>query len=53
VFSGKPIAHTIDDGDRLEITNIGPAYENGIARVRRKEVTITKFCVHYFTVIVK
>ncbi len=53
MFSGKPIAHTIDDGDRLEITNIGPAYENGIARVRRKEVAITKFCVHYFTVLVK
>jgi hypothetical protein len=36
VFNGKPPARTFDDGDRLEITNVGPAYENGIARVRHK-----------------
>ncbi|CAF1576976.1 unnamed protein product, partial [Rotaria sordida] len=32
MFSGKSTTRTFDDDDRLEITNIGPAYENGIAR---------------------
>ncbi|CAF4733777.1 unnamed protein product, partial [Rotaria magnacalcarata] len=33
MFNGKSTIRTFDnDDDRLEITNIGPAYENGIAR---------------------
>ncbi|CAF3696571.1 unnamed protein product [Adineta steineri] len=28
----KPMVHTYDDGNHLEITNIGPAYANGISR---------------------
>ncbi|CAF0857946.1 unnamed protein product [Adineta ricciae] len=32
VFNGKSAYPTYGDGDRLEITNIGPAYENGISR---------------------
>ena len=33
VFNGKPATRAFDEADRLEITNIGPGYENGIARV--------------------
>lgn len=35
IFNNKSDPRSSDSGDQLEITNIGPGYENGIARVRR------------------
>lgn len=37
MFNGRSNIRAFEDNDddRLEITNIGPAYENGVARVNR------------------